>query len=182
WRPAVAGFVPFTSGHWVYTSYGPTWVGYEPYEWAVYHYGQWVPSPEFGWVWVPGYTWSPGNVVWATGPGYIGWAPNYPGFSPASFSAFVFVDSNHFNYPNYSNVLIRGERVRPLFERRVVQVQRAALPRQDVERIIRRPVQVARVQERTVEVDHHRTRMIVPEGHENAFKEVSKAAAITKSH
>src|SRR5262249_22753550 len=74
------------------------------------------------------------------------------------------------------------ERVRPLFERRVVQVQRAALPRQDVERIIRRPVQVARVQERTVEVDHHRTRMIVPEGHENAFKEVSKAAAITKSH
>src|SRR5438477_784185 len=43
WRPnAAAGWRPYSNGHWIYTSYGPTWEGAEPWASTAYHYGNWV--------------------------------------------------------------------------------------------------------------------------------------------
>jgi hypothetical protein len=79
WRPyASYGWRPFTYGHWIYTRYGPYWEGYEPWAWAGYHYGHWIFARRYGWVWVPGYEWHPGRVVWARGYGTIGWMPMPP--------------------------------------------------------------------------------------------------------
>ncbi|HLJ74811.1 MAG TPA: DUF6600 domain-containing protein [Thermoanaerobaculia bacterium] len=77
WRPYVgAGWRPYYYGSWIY---GPnnclTWFSSEPWGWVPYHYGRWAYDPGFGWVWVPGYTYSPAWVYFAYGPGYFGWVP-----------------------------------------------------------------------------------------------------------
>lgn len=69
---------PYTEGRWVVTEYGWTWVSYEPFGWATYHYGRWVRDVRFGWLWVPGTTWGPAWVSWQYGGGYVGWAPLPP--------------------------------------------------------------------------------------------------------
>jgi hypothetical protein len=77
WRPYVgAGWRPFYAGNWIYGPGGClTWVSTEPWGWVPYHYGRWAYDPGFGWVWMPGYSYSPAWVYWIYGPGYFGWAP-----------------------------------------------------------------------------------------------------------
>jgi hypothetical protein len=79
WRPSVAGsWRPFSYGDWVYDGYDWVWYSYEPYGWMVYHYGNWYYDPFYGWVWIPGRTWSRARVVWIQYDNYIGWAPLPP--------------------------------------------------------------------------------------------------------
>ena len=76
WRPRVAaGWRPFYDGRWIYTPAGMTWVSYEPWGWVPYHYGSWDYLAAYGWVWQPGYVWSPAWVYWYWGPSYVGWCP-----------------------------------------------------------------------------------------------------------
>ncbi|MDD5675985.1 MAG: hypothetical protein PHC61_17575, partial [Chitinivibrionales bacterium] len=63
WRPdADPGWRPFVYGHWVYSNEGWVWDSDEPFGWIVCHYGNWYNDREQGWVWVPGYEWSPARV------------------------------------------------------------------------------------------------------------------------
>ena len=87
WQPAESdpNWQPYTLGYWTNTSVGMTWVSNEPFGWATYHYGRWADLHGDGWVWVPGYTWSPAWVSWRYGdPGIrgkgdvCGWAPLPP--------------------------------------------------------------------------------------------------------
>ena len=50
----------------------------EPWGWATYHYGNWMPTTELGWVWSPGSTWYPSTTAWRTSDDYVGWAPIPP--------------------------------------------------------------------------------------------------------
>ena len=45
---------PYADGYWAYTDVGWTWVSYEDFGWATYHYGRWADLTDLGWVWVPG--------------------------------------------------------------------------------------------------------------------------------
>ncbi len=81
WQPDVASganWRPYTDGYWAYTDVGWTWVSYEDFGWATYHYGRWTRLEDRGWVWVPGYEWGPAWVSWRTGGDYVGWAPLPP--------------------------------------------------------------------------------------------------------
>jgi hypothetical protein len=82
WQPDVAvndsTWRPYADGYWAYTDDGWTWVSYEDFGWATYHYGRWVKLADYGWVWKPGYEWGPAWVSWRTGGNYIGWAPLPP--------------------------------------------------------------------------------------------------------
>lgn len=69
---------PYSDGRWVNTEYGWTWVSYEPFGWATYHYGRWAWDQRFGWLWIPGTVWGPAWVSWQYGGGYVGWAPLPP--------------------------------------------------------------------------------------------------------
>lgn len=69
---------PYSDGYWAYTDVGWTWVSYEDFGWATYHYGRWTNLNDYGWVWVPGYEWAPAWVSWRTGGDYVGWAPLPP--------------------------------------------------------------------------------------------------------
>jgi hypothetical protein len=55
--------------------FGWTWVPYEPWGWAVSHYGRWGFTNALGWYWIPGATWAPAWVSWAVGGDYVGWCP-----------------------------------------------------------------------------------------------------------
>ena len=82
WQPSVAvsnrSWRPYTDGYWAYTDVGWTWVSYEDFGWATYHYGRWVRLRGRGWIWVPGREWGPAWVSWRTGGDYVGWAPLPP--------------------------------------------------------------------------------------------------------
>ena len=85
WRPWVAvGWRPYTNGRWVMTTYGWTWVAYEPWGYYPHHYGSWAHC-SYGWVWVPGYSYHAANVVWVQSGGYVGWYARPPhGWSHAA--------------------------------------------------------------------------------------------------
>lgn len=86
WQPDVAvgnaSWRPYSDGYWAYTDVGWTWVSYEDFGWATYHYGRWALLSDYGWVWVPGrdadLEWGPAWVSWRTGGECIGWAPLPP--------------------------------------------------------------------------------------------------------
>lgn len=79
WQPAVSyDWRPFGDGQWVWTDRGWMWASDEPFGWVVYHYGYWSHWGAAGWLWVPGYEWSPARVHWYSGREYIGWAPLPP--------------------------------------------------------------------------------------------------------
>ena len=73
-------WAPYTNGHWVNTDAGMTWAGNDPFSWATDHYGRWANLENYGWVWVPGYTWGPGWVSWRQSDdgNDVGWAPLPP--------------------------------------------------------------------------------------------------------
>ena len=107
-RAAAAGATwrPYADGYWSFTDEGWTWVSYEDFGWATYHYGRWAKLSDVGWVWVPGYEWAPAWVSWRSSPrysdnaaepetasgieepesDYIGWAPLPP---EATFDASI---------------------------------------------------------------------------------------------
>ena len=82
WQPTVAvsnpSWRPYSDGYWAYTDLGWTWISYEDFGWATYHYGRWMRLRGRGWVWVPGLEWGPAWVSWRTGGDYVGWAPLPP--------------------------------------------------------------------------------------------------------
>jgi hypothetical protein len=76
WRPRVdSGWRPYWHGRWRYTPSGLTWVSSEPWGWVPYHYGSWDYLPAYGWVWEPGYVYSPAWVYWYWGSSHVGWCP-----------------------------------------------------------------------------------------------------------
>jgi len=76
WHPRVeVGWRPYFYGSWHSGRGALTWISYEPWGWVPYHYGRWSYDPFYGWVWLPGYAYSPAWVYWMYGPSYVGWAP-----------------------------------------------------------------------------------------------------------
>jgi hypothetical protein len=69
---------PYVDGRWVPTSEGWTFETSEPWGWATYHFGNWMPTTDYGWVWSPGSTWYPSTAAWRTSDDYVGWAPIPP--------------------------------------------------------------------------------------------------------
>ncbi len=85
WYPTqvAADWRPYLDGRWVPTAEGWVFESQEPWAWACYHYGNWFPTDEYGWVWSPGSTWYPSTAAWRTNDDYIGWAPIPPaGYVP----------------------------------------------------------------------------------------------------
>jgi hypothetical protein len=109
---------PYSDGYWAYTDVGWTWVSYEDFGWATYHYGRWIRLRGRGWVWVPGRDWGPAWVSWRTGGDYVGWAPLPPRragdifveFSPINSRVDIDFDIGPASY-NFIDVRYIGEPV-----------------------------------------------------------------------
>ncbi|HSP46026.1 MAG TPA: DUF6600 domain-containing protein [Chthoniobacterales bacterium] len=122
WQPTVAAsntsWRPYSDGYWAYTDVGWTWVSYEDFGWATYHYGRWIRLRGRGWAWAPGREWGPAWVSWRTGGDYVGWAPLpprrggdiYVDFSPITSSVDIDYDIGPAYY-NFIDVRYIGEPV-----------------------------------------------------------------------
>ncbi|MEP6602604.1 MAG: DUF6600 domain-containing protein [Spartobacteria bacterium] len=132
WQPSVAvsntSWRPYSDGYWAYTDVGYTWVSYEDFGWATYHYGRWSRLSDYGWVWVPGrdedLEWGPAWVSWRTGGNHIGWAPLPPSnvriYEGRGISGRVDIDFNIGpSYYNFVDVRYIGE---PVLRERIVNV------------------------------------------------------------
>jgi len=129
WQPSVAmsnsHWRPYSDGYWAYTDVGWTWVSYEDFGWATYHYGRWTRLRDRGWFWVPGREWGPAWVSWRTGGDYVGWAPLPPrgrgevDYDDRPISGQVDVDYDIGpDYYNFVDVRYIGE---PVLRERIVQ-------------------------------------------------------------
>ena len=112
WRPASVeeDWVPFRTGRWNwYSSFGWTWISYEPWGWIPYHYGRWANVHGYGWSWVPGpryVSWCPGAVNWVQGTQWVGWVPLAPhepwyGYGHSGVNVFVSKNFGHRNAVTY---------------------------------------------------------------------------------
>jgi hypothetical protein len=116
WQPAVPyEWRPFADGQWVWTDRGWMWLSDEPFSWIVYHYGYWSRWGAAGWLWVPGYEWSPARVRWYSGDDFIGWAPlPPPGWSsPQAYeqeNIWVVVPTNQFTRENVGRYRTSAQR------------------------------------------------------------------------
>src|SRR5437660_5328821 len=124
WQPDIAvsdpNWRPYTDGYWAYTDYGWTWISYEDFGWATYHYGRWANLADYGWLWFPGsdLDWGPAWVSWRTGGDYVGWAPLPPrgggelAYESGPITARVDIDFNIGPaYYNFVDVRYIGEPV-----------------------------------------------------------------------
>lgn len=184
WIANEPGFEPYYSnGHWVYTSYGWTWVSNYRWGWAPFHYGRWTYLPSWGeWAWVPGYEWGPAWVGWCQNDGYYGWAPLGPGmglnftFNSIPRNNWRFVQQQYITVPSVRNHIIRPGRDGRVFRNAVVINNRqvnnnvtylAGPQREAVERVTRRkiesrPVAFTAADEQT-KVDNRAVRIYRPE-------------------
>lgn len=199
WIANEQGFEPYyNNGHWVYTSYGWTWVSDYSWGWAPFHYGRWTYLPAWGWAWVPGYEWGPAWVSWCQNDGYYGWAPMGPGYGfNTSFNSIPrnywrFVQQQYITGPSIRNHIIRPERNPDVFRNASIinntqvnnNVRYEAGPRREaVERITRqkietRPVAFNATDERT-RVDNREVRIYRPEM--KPKQSVNNAAAVEQN-
>ncbi|MDP4176302.1 MAG: hypothetical protein Q8933_20140 [Bacteroidota bacterium] len=95
---------PYTEGRWVWSDYGWYWDSYEPYGWAVYHYGRWFYDDYYGWIWTPDYDWGPAWVEWRYSDEYVGWAPLPPYAVYRPGSGIIFTVDWHFPVERWNYV------------------------------------------------------------------------------
>jgi hypothetical protein len=76
WYPTVGDtWRPYFEGRWAsFPAFGWTWIGTNAWAWPTHHYGRWGFSAG-SWFWIPGRTWGPAWVSWASAPGYLSWCP-----------------------------------------------------------------------------------------------------------
>ena len=131
WRPARvhAGWRPYLEGRWVGSNNAWCWDSSEPWGWATYHYGRWMLTAQFGWVWVPGHEWAPAWVNWRSGEDLVGWEPMPPdvvldaGFYDGGFGlgvdCWTMVRGGDFLAPNCASVAFSREACRGWLPRTV---------------------------------------------------------------
>ncbi len=124
--PQEDGFVPYTNGHWQYTSLGFVWVSSHPFGWATSHYGRWAYSNSYNrWVWAPDTQWGPAWVEWRQTGTHFGWAPLAPeGFVRVGYQAPI----ESWHYCGAGHIL--DANVNRFYEprERVIAIQREARP------------------------------------------------------
>lgn len=140
WRPHVAaGWRPFLYGEWDFVDNAWFWDSYEPFGWLVYHYGNWYFIDGTGWVWIPGYVWSPAQVSWFDYDDYIGWCP----LAPAGYS---FADPWDFGPVIYWNIVLVRDFHHPEIDRHVV---RTIQKPQNIKNVVRNAPDIQRIESAT---------------------------------
>jgi hypothetical protein len=201
WAPAgvAAGWAPYVDGQWVWTDYGWTWDSSDPWGDIAYHYGTWVWSPPYGWVWVPGTVWAPAWVTWAYTDDYIGWAPVPVSFAVTAYgyagppvvaarTSYVFVPAQRFAGVPVATVRVAPAQAPAIYARAQratafpVQggiVHNTGLPIARVERAVGRKIEPVRAEPERLRVAP------IPQGKAASYRVVApkseRAAAIRKA-
>jgi hypothetical protein len=142
-------------------------MSYESYGWIVYHHGHWFYDPSFGWVWIPGYRWSPAVVVWIYYGDYVGWAPfPPPGVAiPDPWDDHRWINWNmvvfrDFHREYIGNFVIPSPLPRPVQKNKII---RDAPDVRTIERITKLPIQRIPVRTNPIVIEKQRyDRLLLP--------------------
>jgi hypothetical protein len=177
-------WMPYSDGGgWVYSDAGWYWNSSYEWGWAPFHYGRWWRAPA-GWVWFPDTVWAPSWVSWRTGDQYCGWAPLPPNTFPAQvgFAAnfhfgldvnvnlgaadFCFVPFGNIFNPDpvryrasptvVQNVFVHTTVINNFSSGAGGIVQNRGIPLDRVKQYVHQPIQVARVENSTVNPNDRR--------------------------
>ena len=197
-------------GNWIWSSrYG--WVWIPGYDWhpgrVIWSHGYdtigWMPAPPTGYDYSSGYLGYRGSHgqfdYYDDDFGYYDDNDYYyrdrnrynPGYSNPFYGSgyrnivvnlWVFIDVNHYRHHNYADYYLDSDYTRTMFDRRAVRISSRPIQRQTLERIVKHKVQEASVQEREIESDNRRVKVVVPAGEEenirrNANRVVKKEIA-----
>jgi len=201
WVPGgvAAGWSPYVDGEWQWTDYGWTWASADPWGDIAYHYGTWVYSPPYGWVWVPGTVWAPAWVTWAYTDDYIGWAPVPVSFAltahgyggpavAAPRASYVFVPARQFTGVRVASVRVPAPQVPTIYARahRATAfpvtngvVHNTGLPVARVEKVTGRKIELVRAEPEKLRVAP------IPQGKSATYRVVapkSERAAVIRQH
>jgi hypothetical protein len=69
-------YLPYCEGRWLYTDFGWHWQGSAPHSWATDHYGAWLHTEKYGWVWKPDGNWHASTVDFCVTKTHTGWRPS----------------------------------------------------------------------------------------------------------
>jgi hypothetical protein len=195
-------------GNWIFSSrFG--WVWIPGYDWhpgrVIWSHGYdtigWMPAPPRGYDYSSGYLGYRGSHgqfdYYDDDFGYFdnddyyyhdrynsGYSnPFYgSGYRNIVVNLWVFIDVNHYRHHNYADYYLDSDYTRTLFDRRAVRISSRPIQRQTLERIVKHKVREASVQEREIETDKRRVKIVVPAGEEenirrNANRVVKKEIA-----
>jgi hypothetical protein len=104
------GWRPYRDGRWLYTDWGWTWQGVEPWSWATDHYGFWAHLDGKTWAWVPAPDWLPSTVEWLSSGDYVGWRVS----QLDRFSNMLEPDDIRYTHPEEWNFVPKSKVTKPL--------------------------------------------------------------------
>ncbi|MCI0442544.1 hypothetical protein L0152_04915, partial [bacterium] len=196
-------------GNWIYTrDFGWAWI--PGYDWhpgrVAWSQGSgtigWSPLPPNGYDYSRGYLSYRGRYNQYTyndpdfydydnsnqyygGPYYdSGYRDMYynPGYQNVSINLWVFVGRNNFGYDNYADYYLDRDYTQNVFQRRLVRISSRPLQVDQVERIVKQPIRRVDVEERELQTDRQKVKVIIPKGEEenirkNANKTVREVIA-----
>jgi len=189
-------------GNWIYTrEFGWAWIpGYDWHPGRVawsQGYGTigWSPLPPNGYDYSRGYLSYRGQYNQYTyndpdfddydnsnqyygGPYYdSGYRDMYynPSYQNVSVNLWVFVGRNNFGYDNYADYYLDRDYTQNVFQRRMVRISSRPLQVDQVERIVKQPIRRVDVQEREIQTDRQKIKVVMPQGEEdNVRKNANK--------
>ncbi len=189
-------------GNWIYTrEFGWAWI--PGYDWhpgrVAWSQGSgtigWSPLPPSGYDYSRGYLSYRGQYNQYTyndpdfndydnsnqyygGPYYdSGYRDMYynPSYQNVSINLWVFVGRNNFGYDNYADYYLDRDYTQNVFQRRMVRISSRPLQVDQVERIIKQPIRRVDVEEREIQTDRQKIKVIIPRGEEdNVRKNANK--------
>ena len=189
-------------GNWIYTrDFGWAWI--PGYDWhpgrVAWSQGSgtigWSPLPPNGYDYSRGYLSYRGQYNQYTyndpdfydydnsnqyygGPYYdSGYRDMYynPGYQNVSVNLWVFVGRNNFGHDNYADYYLDRDYTQNVFQRRMVRISSRPLQVEQVERIVKQPIRRVDVQEREIQTDRQKIKVVIPQGEEdNVRKNANK--------
>ncbi len=189
-------------GNWIYTrEFGWAWV--PGYDWHPGRVAWSQGSGTIGWSPLPpnGYDYSRGYLTYRGqnnqytyndpdfndydnsnqyygGPYYdSGYRDMYynSGYQNVSANLCVFIVRNNFGYDNYADYYLDRDYTQNVFQRRMVRISSRPLQAEQVERIVKQPIRRVDVDEREIQTDRQKIKVIIPRGEEdNVRKNANK--------
>jgi Family of unknown function (DUF6600) len=206
--PTWSGYEPWAwagyhYGNWIWNpQFGWVWVpGYDWHPGRViwsqgYNSIGWMPMPPYGYDYSRGYLDYRGSNNqfdyydddFGYYDDYYGYPDGYddlyyaPGYRTIAPNLWVFLDVNHFRYPNYADYYLDSDYTRALFDRRAVRISSRPLERAMLERIVKQKINETPVQVREIEANNRKVKVVIPKGEEenirrNANRVVEKVIA-----
>jgi Family of unknown function (DUF6600) len=181
-------------GNWIYTrDFGWAWI--PGYDWhpgrVAWSQGSgtigWSPLPPNGYDYSRGYLSYRGQYNQYTyndpdfydydnsnqyygGPYYdSGYRDMYynPSYQNVSINLWVFVGRNNFGYDNYADYYLDRDYTQNVFQRRLVRISSRPLQVDQVERIIKQPIRRVDVEEKEIQTDRQKIKVVIPQGEED---------------